>query len=357
MTIIPLFGHDAVRRRLEAAVERGTLPASLLLHGPAGIGKQRLALWLGQRLLCDGPTPRPCGDCQQCRYAADGTHPDLRWIFPRPRPKDSNPSVAEVLGDYGEAVAERVAAHGLYAAPGGSEGIFIASIRAIVQTAALSPAIAARKVFIIGDAERMVSQEGADQAANAFLKLLEEPPADTNLILTSSEPGALLPTVRSRVIALRMARLTDAEVGLFLDDERVRDQLRAQSLPEDRRELLRLAGGAPGRLLAHSALGDAVARARRLLEAATADRATRMHAAFVQGSARARGEFSEALEALTVLLHERTRSAVARADADAAVRSARAADAVERAKARAAGNDNPQLVTFTLLGELEAALR
>jgi DNA polymerase-3 subunit delta' len=48
----------------------------------------------------------------------------------------------------------------------------------------------------------MVPQEGADAAANAFLKLLEEPPADTTLILTSSEPGALLPTIRSRVVAL-----------------------------------------------------------------------------------------------------------------------------------------------------------
>ncbi|HEX8724818.1 MAG TPA: hypothetical protein VF737_05450 [Gemmatimonadaceae bacterium] len=357
MTPIPLFGHTAVRRRLESAVERGTLPASLLLHGPAGIGKQRLALWLGQRLLCDGPPPRPCGKCQQCRYAEAGTHPDLRWIFPRPRLKDSNPTAADVFADHGEAVAERVAAHGLYAAPPGNEGIYIATIRAIVQSAAMAPALAARKVFVIGDAERMVSQDGADQAANAFLKLLEEPPADTNVVLTSSEPGALLPTIRSRVIAVRMSRLTDVEVGALLDDERVRDYLREQSVSGDRSELLRTAGGAPGVLLAQSTLGNAMARARRMLEAASGDRVTRLHTAFVQGSARARGEFADALQALTVLLHERTRAALASADEEAAVRAARAADAVERAKERAAGNGNPQLVTFTLLGELEAALR
>ncbi len=357
MSTIPLFGHAAVRRRLESAVERGTLPASLLLHGPAGIGKQRLALWLSQRLLCDGSDPRPCGECQQCRYAAAGTHPDLHWIFPRPRLKDSTPTPADVLADYGDAIAERVAAGGLYAPPSGNEGIFIATIRAIVHAAALAPAVARRKVFVIGDAERMVSQEGADQAANAFLKLLEEPPANTTIILTSSEPGALIPTIRSRVIALRMARLSDAEVAAFLGDETVQAELRGQSLPQDQAELLRMAGGAPGTLLAHSALGDAVARARRMLEAATTDRATRMHTAFVQGSAKARGGFSDALDALTVLLSERTRAAVDRADSEAAVRAAQAADAVERAKARAAGNANPQLVTFTLLGELEAALR
>ena len=357
MSIIPLFGHAAVRRRLESAIDRGTLPASLLLHGPAGIGKQRLALWLAQRLLCDGTGERPCGVCQQCRYTGAGTHPDLHWIFPRPRLKDGDPSPADVESDYGDAIADRVAAHGLYAPPGGSEGIYVATVRAIVHAGALAPAVAARKVFIIGDAERMVSQEGADQAANAFLKLLEEPPADTNIILTSSEPGALLPTIRSRVIAVRMARLTDLEVGQFLADEQVSAHIDAQSLPRDRDELLRMAGGAPGALLAHSALGDAVARARRILDAATGDRAQRMHTAFVQGSARARGGFSDALDALTLLLHERARAAVDRADHETALRAARAADAVEHAKARAARNANPQLVTFTLLGELEAALR
>jgi DNA polymerase III subunit delta' len=357
VSIIPLFGHAAVRRRLESAAGRGTLPASLLLHGPAGIGKQRLALWLGNRLICDGQGSHPCGRCQQCRYADAGTHPDLHWIFPRPRLKDGDPSPADVEADYGEAIADRVAAHGLYGPPGGNEGIYVATIRAIVHAGALAPAVAARKVFIVGDAERMVSQEGADQAANAFLKLLEEPPANTNIILTSSEPGALLPTIRSRVIAVRMARLTDTEVGEFLADEHVRARLQAQSLPNDRTALLRLANGTPGTLLAQASLGDAVKRARRMLEAATGDRAERMHAAFVQGSARARGGFAEALEALTVLLYERTRAAVDRADNAGAVRAARAADAVERAKTRAAGNANPQLVTFTLLGELEAALR
>jgi DNA polymerase-3 subunit delta' len=126
-------------------------------------------------------------------------HPDLHF-FPRPRLKgSSDPDLADIRADMADGIAERLANGGLYEPPGGDEGIFIATIRSIVQTAVLKPAMARRKVFIIGDAERMVSQEGSDQAANAFLKLLEEPPADTTVILTSSEPGALLPTVRSRV--------------------------------------------------------------------------------------------------------------------------------------------------------------
>ncbi len=362
MPLTPLFGHAPLQQRLDAAIHRGTLPASLLLHGPAGVGKQRLALWLGQRLLCDGldtdAHTRPCGACQQCRYALAGTHPDLHWIFPRPRPKDADPSAADVEADFGEAIAERLETHGLYAPPAGTEGIFVATIRAVVHSAVLSPALAARKVFVIGDADRMVSQDGADQAANAFLKLLEEPPADTNIILTTSEPGALLPTIRSRVVAVRVPRLSDAGVAAFLDDERVRTRLDALSLPRGRPDLLRLANGAPGALLGQSAMDQALARARRLLDAATGgDRAARIHAAFVQGSTKARGEFSDALQALTLLLHDRARAAVARSDAAAALGASRAAEAVERAKESAAGNANPQLVTFTLMRDLEAALR
>ena len=85
--------------------------------------------------------------------------------------------------------------------------------------------MARRKVFVIGDAERMVAQEGSDQAANAFLKLLEEPPEDTTIILTSSEPGALLPTIRSRVVAVRVPPLSGAEVSAFLADPVVAKQL------------------------------------------------------------------------------------------------------------------------------------
>src|SRR5689334_4101651 len=188
MPLVELHGHERLREQLRTAASRGTLPSSLLLHGPRGVGKQRLALWLGQLLLCAGEQPRPCGRCPQCRFSLALTHPDLHWVFPRPRLKDSDPSLEDVRDDYAEAIAERISAHGLYAPTSGTDGIYVATVRAVVRAAALSPAMAARKVFVIGDAERMVSQVGSEEAANAFLKLLEEPPANTTVILTSSEP-------------------------------------------------------------------------------------------------------------------------------------------------------------------------
>jgi len=358
MPIVPLYGHDRLREQFATASERGALPASMLLHGTRGVGKQRLAIWLGQALLCSGAPPRPCGKCPQCRYTVELRHPDLQWVFPRPRLKDSDPSLEDVRDDYADAIAERVAHHGLYPPPSGSDGIFVATVRAVVRAASMSPALASRKVFIIGDAERMVSQEGSDQAANAFLKLLEEPPADTTIILTSSEPGALLPTIRSRVIAIRVAPLPERTVREFIADPLVSAQLRADNARVSVEELVETAGGAPGRLLAGSILRDAAAQARRLLDAATSrNRSLRYKAAMTQGASRARGSFTDSLNALEVLLHQVVRDATHSGNVSEASGAAKALELVERAKEQAAGNVNPQLLTAGLLRDMAALIK
>ena len=204
--LLPLHGHESLRRRLDDAIRRDALPGSLLLQGQMGIGKQRLALWLGQRLLCTGAEPRPCGTCQHCRYAIAGTHPDIHWYFPRPRLKDADPSPEDVEDDFRDAVGDRTKT-GVYPPPPPEEAILIATIRAMGHAAALAPALAARKVFVLGEADRLVVREDSEYAAGAFLKLLEEPPRSANIILTSSEPGSLIPTIRSRLVAVRVPPL------------------------------------------------------------------------------------------------------------------------------------------------------
>jgi DNA polymerase-3 subunit delta' len=316
-----------------------------------------LALWLGQSLICTGAPPRPCGHCAQCRYSLELAHPDLHWVFPRPRLKDSDPSLDDVRDDYAEAIAERVANHGLYPPASGSDGIYVATIRALVRSASMSPAMARHKVFIVGDAERMVPQEGSEAAANAFLKLLEEPPNDTTLVLTSSEPGALLPTIRSRVVAVRVGPVSDEAVRRFLADPKASHLGKANNgdTPE---QLVRAAGGSPGRLVASELQRESLSQAQRLLDAASSrDRAARYRAAFVQGGSRARGSFTDTLDALTSLLHDRARDAAASGDESGAVGAARAVDAVEAAKERAAGNVNPQLLTASLLHDLAELLK
>lgn len=357
MPLVPLYGHQDIKARLSQSAEAGTLPASLLFHGPRGVGKQRLALWLAQLLLCENE-PRPCGKCRNCEYATNLTHPDLHWYFPRPRLKDADPDLEDVRDDYREAISERMGSNGLYASPPGNEGIYVATVRAIVQEASMSPAIAKRKVFIIGDAERMVSQEGSDQAANAFLKLLEEPSEKTTIMLTSSEPGALLPTVRSRAVSVRVPFLTDAAVREFLADPVVSAALDKTSVPRSINERVQLAASAPGTLFGGEARGKAMASARKLIDAATAPNASTRHAAALAvGAAGARGAFSDILDSMIIILGERMRAALHDGNQERAVAASRAAEAVGQAKVKAGGNVNPQLITSSLLRDLSVALK
>src|SRR3989442_1740362 len=91
----------------------------------------------------------------------------------------------------------------------------VASVRLLLRRLALTPAMGKRKVFIVGDAERLIPQLGTEVAANALLKALEEPPADSVIIITAADPNALLPTIMSRVVLVRMARIADSEVTAF----------------------------------------------------------------------------------------------------------------------------------------------
>src|SRR4051794_4481341 len=131
MPIIPLYGHDELRERLRDAYERNALPSSLLFQGTRGVGKQRLALWLGQLLLCERGPDAPCGTCQQCRFSFPLTHPDLHSYSPRPRRRDSDPCPQDVIDHYGGAVAERPGEGGVDAPASGGEGVSVASVRGI----------------------------------------------------------------------------------------------------------------------------------------------------------------------------------------------------------------------------------
>jgi DNA polymerase III subunit delta' len=355
--IVPLYGHQELRERLLPRVVAGTLPQSLLLHGPAGIGKQRLGLWLAQALLCSSDAP-PCGKCRECRYSLDLTHPDLTWVFPRPRPKGSDSDPEDIAEDLAEATQKRAGKHGLYAAPPGSEGVYVATVRFLVRQAVRTPALARRKVFVVGDADRMAQQEGAEVAANAFLKLLEEPPADTWVIATTSAVGSLLPTIRSRVVAARVPRLDDSAMRDFMNDPFVVEALAKADLPKAERDRLLLAQGAPGALLSTSVRKFAVDEAKRFIDAATSgNRADLMKVAFVQGHSGARAGYSDTLDALTLALYERMKLGTERNDQRVASSASKAIDLVEEAKRLADANVSPLLISAKLLTDLSRTLR
>lgn len=196
----------------------------------------------------------------------------------------------------------------------------------------------------------MVAQEGADAAANAFLKLLEEPPGDTTIILTSNTPGALLPTIRSRVVAVRVTRLPSEDVLMWVRDARVRAALDGAGVPPGDQPRVQRASGAPGTLLGAAQSTAAAAGARAVIDAAALQQpSSRYVVALRQGSAGARGAFADTLDALTTALHDRLRDAIGREDPRQARAVCRAIADVEDAKGRADGNANPQLVVAQLV--------
>src|SRR5689334_24116044 len=102
MPLPPLYGHEGTRNRLVGAIASGRLPQALLFEGPRGVGKQRLALWLAQALLCEnrgkgkGETGDPCGECQPCRMVLSLSHPDVHWFVPLEPSKKSGDADKQV---------------------------------------------------------------------------------------------------------------------------------------------------------------------------------------------------------------------------------------------------------------------
>jgi len=150
-------------------------------------------------------------------------HPDVHWFVPIELSKrgGSGGGGADAVKQVelaADALAEEMTARReqpLYGPPPGLASHPVAAVRLLLRRLALTPAMGTRKVFIVGDAERLIPQLGTEVAANALLKALEEPPADAVIILTAADPSALLPTVLSRIVLIRVARITDSDVTAF----------------------------------------------------------------------------------------------------------------------------------------------
>ena len=246
VSLHPLFGYPDLQAALARAWTTESIPSSLLIHGPRGVGKQRFALWLGQLLLCPDSGPSgPCCDCKSCRMAMKLEHPDLHWFFPLAKPKGVRPGkLADAMEEARYDALTQRRERPLRPSLGATEptGLYLAVVQTLRAEAQRRPAVGPRQAFVIGDAETLVPQESSQEAANALLKLLEEPPSSTWLILTSSEPGRLLPTIRSRTIPLHLPRLARHCVEEFLVEV-------GEVAPDDARRAARLSRGSIGRAL------------------------------------------------------------------------------------------------------------
>lgn len=334
--------------RLGGALASSRFPQAALLVGPPGVGKQRLALWVAKGLLCESGPGAPCGECAACYQVERLVHPDLHWFVPIPRPKGSDTAkqVEEARELLAQAMAER-REEGLWQRPEGLVSHSLASVRLLHRLAWVTPFAGDRKVFVLGDAERLVVQESSQEAANALLKVLEEPPKDTTLILTAADPHALLPTIRSRLVAIRVQRVADDDVRRFLRQE--------SDPPLDDASLERstlLAEGRIGEALREGGGADGPDRAAGEFLDAVRDRPTSwLPLVLKQPTYAARGEFTGMLDALAVKLRQELREETGRS-AEGTTGRMKALQRVEATRLAAQGNANPQLAMAVLAEEL-----
>ena len=360
MSLQPLVGHNTQRNRVLHAITVDRLPQSILVTGPAGVGKQRFALWLAQALLCEALDGRPCDQCRPCKQVLGLAHPDVHWIIPvlRPKAAESDKQVEELAETYGALLEER-RNQPLYLPAEGLAGHFVSTARLLQRRAALTPVAGRKKVFVIAEADRLVPQASSPEAANALLKLLEEPPADSQFLLTTVDASRLLPTIRSRVVPLRLGRLADAEVEWFLGTH-------AGFAGADLRRRVAAAGGSIGTALAH---GEDQTKARgaasEFLRAVKGGAGPRAERALKQGPWAARGDFTAMLDSLAESLGEAARVATGNPPRQPLTEglAGTSVDALVLAQQRVAGtreaaqgNVNPQLLLAALADDLAEVL-
>ncbi len=180
MSWLSIRGHDRVVEYLRGGLTEGRLPHALFFAGPEGIGKRALARRLAQTLLCetrDESLLDPCGACPGCLQVLGSTHPDL---IEAGRPEDKHELPIQV-------------------------------IREVCDWFGLKPARGKRKIAIVDDADDL-----NEEASNAFLKTLEEPPPGAVLILIGTTPEVQLETIISRCQVVRFDPLSDTDVAATL---------------------------------------------------------------------------------------------------------------------------------------------
>jgi len=203
---------ESLKRRLD------TLPHALLLHGPRGVGKLELAETIAQLLLCEHAdlSRRPCGTCEGCRWFISGNHPDSRRLEPEALAKTPTPAEGEEAGP-----ATRTKP---------SLEIKVDQVRDLAAFLNVGSHRGRRRVALVYPAEDMTAS-----AANALLKGLEEPPAGALFVLVTHRPARLLPTIRSRCVAIAVPAPAEAPALAWLEGQGVKAGQR----------WLRYAGGAP----------------------------------------------------------------------------------------------------------------
>ena len=157
-------GNETVKAALSGMLRASRIPHAVILEGAAGLGKKTLAGFIAAAAVCTGEGEIPCGQCGNCHLAAGGIHPDVITVRPAGRT------------------------------------LSVDTVRQVRQDAYTLPHQAPRRVFVFPEADAMT-----EQAQNALLKVLEEPPAYVVFLLLTVSASRLLATIRSRSTILTLS--------------------------------------------------------------------------------------------------------------------------------------------------------
>lgn len=240
MSFKEFLGNTTSVTRLRETVRSGHFPQAMILAGPKGAGKYTLALMLAQAVNCLEPTesdglPDFCGHCENCVRIGEARNLEERVseaVAAREQMREADKRETRIL----------IQTHpDVLVVPPDPPQLMIkmGQVRQVIHNSYYRPPVEARRSFSI-----FTSAAFMKEAANSLLKVLEEPPPNTSLILLAENPQELLPTIRSRAVLHRLGGLPAEEIEALLAARK--PELKV----EDRKLVARLAEGAVGRALA-----------------------------------------------------------------------------------------------------------
>ena len=273
-----LTGNTRVKEALKRMIDSGRLPGALLFAGEEGVGKKRFALEVARALNCRTPRDgEACGVCPSCTRIAKLNYPER---------EDADEWTQIIWTDHPDV--------GLVVAP--KRVLRVEQMRQIEKEANFRPFEGNARVFLIDEADKL-----NDASANALLKVLEEPPRTSHLLLITARPAMLLPTSLSRCQLVRFSPLSPTEIESHLLKTKEFDAKTAKLRA-------RAAGGSIGRALASDMVTFTSQRKAMLgvLNAlvVTNDRAQLLRLAEQLNEAQYKDEFEERLDVLETLIRD-----------------------------------------------------
>lgn len=273
-----LIGNQRVKELLRRMLERGRVPSALLFSGEEGIGKKLFAVEIAKALNCRSLRGiEACDRCPSCVRIS---------VFNYPESKDPDDLKRIIWTNHPDV--------GLVVPPGRVHRVD--QMRDIEREANYRPFEGATRVFLVDDAHKL-----NDAASNALLKTLEEPPPTSLVILITSHPAALLPTIRSRCQSIRFSPLTAAEIEQHL-------LMNKLTTPEEARLRARFASGSLGLALTGD-VGDYREQRSFMLQvlsvlALKAGRAELLRAAEELNAAHNKDSYESSLDLLEALIRD-----------------------------------------------------